>query len=141
MEEWSQNRFLRIFVLMVMAGIVFGLFYRAYNWPAGQSPPPPETAYLDDPPKKKLSPIKENQVTLLRGRPVTVSKKKLVYHGLDNGRIHIAVYILELDPEVPYHHRIPVKEAKKGFRLGGQQFFLDAYGKHRIRLGIEEQPH
>lgn len=139
MEEWSKNRFFSIFVLLVMAGIVVGLFYRAYNWPAGQGPRPPETAYLDDPPKKKLSPIKGNRVTLLRGRPVTAWKKKLVYHGLDNDRIHIAVYILELDPEVPYHHKIPVKEAKKGFRLGGQKFFLAAYGKHRVQLEFEEK--
>jgi len=138
MEEWSKNRFFSIFVLLVMAGIVFGLFYRAYNWPAGQSMRPPETTSKDASSKKTLSPIKDNRVTLLRGRPVTEWKKKLVYHGLENDRIHIAVYILELDPEVPYHHKIPVKEAKKGFRLGGQKFFLAAYGKHRIKLQFED---
>ncbi|CAB5111987.1 hypothetical protein D3OALGA1CA_2080 [Olavius algarvensis associated proteobacterium Delta 3] len=137
MEEWSQNRYLRIFVLVVMAGIVFGVFYRAYNWPAGQSMRPPDGTYKDASPKKTLSPIKNNTLTLLRGRPVTVWKKKLVYHGLESDRIHIAVYILELDPEVPYHHRIPVRDAKKGIRLGGQAFDLVGYGKNRIQLGIK----
>jgi len=138
-EEWSKNRFLNIFVLIVMAGIVVGLFYRAYKWPVGQSgvhPPEKKTKTVST--SKARSPIQGHRVTLLRGRPVTAWKNKLVYHGLDNGRIHIAVYILDLDPEVPYHHKIPIKEAKKGFRLGGQKFQLEAYGKHRIRLAAPD---
>jgi len=139
MEEWSKNRWLNIFVLVVMAGIVVGLFYRAYKWPISMSGVHPSdkksTAVATS---KKPSPIQDNRVVLLRGRPVTAWKKKLVYHGLENDRIHIAVYILELDPEVPYHHKIPVKKAKKGFRLGGQKFHLESYGKHRIRLAVPD---
>ena len=137
MEKSIKSRLFGIFVLLAVVALVTGVFYSAFHWPAGQSFRTGQEEPADPSAGNALSPVKNNILTLFSGRPVTLWKKKLVYHGMENGRVHIAVYILELDPEVAYHHRIPVKTAKRGFRLGGQKFTLESHGKHRIRLGIQ----
>ena len=44
------------------------------------------------------------------------------------------VIILELDPETAYHHSILESEAKRGLKLGGQDFELISAGETKLRL-------
>jgi hypothetical protein len=44
------------------------------------------------------------------------------------------VVVLELDPNAFYRYRIPIKAAKKGFRLVGQNFKLISAHKSAIQL-------
>jgi len=44
------------------------------------------------------------------------------------------VAILELDPNAYYRYRIPIKAAKKGFRLAGQNLRLISARKSAIQL-------
>jgi hypothetical protein len=44
------------------------------------------------------------------------------------------VAILELDPKAFYRYRFPIHDAKKGFRLVGQNFRLISARKSAIQL-------
>jgi len=88
-----------------------------------------------DAPKKALSnPLKE-KIMLVLDRDIKIGKSKVVYRGLDgNAKFKMDVVILELDPNAFYRYRIPIKAAKKGFRLVGQNFKLISARKSAIQL-------
>jgi hypothetical protein len=135
MDRVFKHRWQTILFFTVLAVLFLGIFYGAIHGPwdprfrrrmnermgTVQTSPPP-------------SPIQGDHITLARGQPLTVGKSRFVFHGIEKRQIHIAVYLLELDPEVAYHHLIPIKAAKKGLRLGGQGYVLTSYGKNRIKL-------
>ena len=85
--------------------------------------------------KEALSnPFKEKIMVLL-DRDVKIGKSKIVYRGLDgNAKFKMDVVVLELDPNSFYRYRIPIKAAKKGFRLVGQNFRLISARKSAIQL-------
>ena len=59
----------------------------------------------------------------------------MIYRGLDgNANFRMDIAILELDPNSFYRYRIPIKTAKKGFRLAGQDFRLISVRKTAIQL-------
>lgn len=93
---------------------------------------------IKTPKEEPLPAIHGGIVTLTAEQPVRVGKNKLIYFGLDKHAILMAVYVLELDPEFAYHYRIPIKEAQKGVRLGGQNFVLLSHGKNRIQLALTD---
>jgi hypothetical protein len=69
------------------------------------------------PPKEKLEIHIDNEQLL--------GKSKIIYRGLeDNSLITMDVVILELDPHAYYRYRIPIDDARKGFRLAGHKFRL-----------------
>jgi hypothetical protein len=49
-------------------------------------------------------------------------------------KIRIDVLIPKLDPDYAYPHLIPVKEAKRGFRLSDENFLLISAGRYRVKL-------
>jgi hypothetical protein len=85
--------------------------------------------------KEALSnPLKE-KIMLVLDRDTKFGKSKIVYRGLDgNANFRMDVAILELDPNAFYRYRIPIKAAKKGFRLVGQNFRLISARKSAIQL-------
>ena len=85
--------------------------------------------------KKALSdPIKE-KILLVINQDIKIGKSKIVYRGLEgNAKLKMDVVILELDPNAFYRYRIPIKVAKKGFRLVGQNFRLILARKSAIQL-------
>ena len=85
--------------------------------------------------KEALSiPIKE-KITLMLDRDIKIGKSKIVYRGLDgNAKFKMDVVVLELDPNAFYRYRIPIKAAKKEFRLAGQNFRLISARKSAIQL-------
>ena len=79
-------------------------------------------------------PADPDNLLLVRGRKVRLEGLRLIFYALENGRVHLAVTVLEMDPQVAYHHRIPLREARRGFRAGGRDFVLLAANRSRIRL-------
>ena len=134
MDRIFKHKWQTILFFTVIAALFGGIFYGAYHGPWD----PRFKRRLDERmgtvKVARPSPIQKDKITLDRGQPLTVGKNKFVFHGIDRNQIHIAVYLLELDPEVPYHHRIEIKSARKGVRLGGQNFRLVSSGKNRIKL-------
>ena len=72
---------------------------------------------------------------ILIDRDAEIGKSKIYYRGLDgNSNFKVDVVILELDPNAFYRYRIPIEDAKKGFRLVGQNFKLISARKSAIQL-------
>ena len=68
-------------------------------------------------------------------RDIKIGKSKIVYRGLDgNAKFKMDVVVLELDPNAFYRYRIPIKAAKKEFRLAGQNFRLISARKSAIQI-------
>ena len=80
------------------------------------------------------TPLKE-KIMLMLDRDIIFGKSKIVYRGLDGkAKFRMDVAVLELDPNAFYRYRIPIKSAKKGFRLVGQNFRLISARKSAIQL-------
>jgi len=75
-----------------------------------------------------------HRVVLIRDRQVVLPKLKLVYRGVENGRLFIEATLLELDPDVTYPHRIDPNRTTREFRMGESWFRLDSWNRSRVRL-------
>jgi len=85
--------------------------------------------------EKALSePVKE-KVLLSLNQEKKFEKSKIIYRGLaGNSAFKIDVVIPEFDPNAYYRYRINIENAKKGFRLGGQNFKLISARKSAIQI-------
>ena len=80
------------------------------------------------------NPLKE-KIMLVIDRDRKIGKSKIVYRGLDgNAKFSLDIAIIDLDPHAYYRYRIPINDAKKGFRLVGQKFKLISARKSTIQL-------
>ena len=129
MEETHKNRWLTVSYIALIAVFFSGFIYAAFVGSKDAA-----NRRLENTDARFQSRTEGAHIVLSLGREQIVGRNKLVYHGLKDGRIHIAVYIADLDPKVAYHHLISVEEARKGLRLGGQTFILISAGKSIARL-------
>ncbi len=136
MEGISKRRYQSVLLFSVLAVLVIGIFYGAYRGPWDKSFRNRMEQRFGTFQKELSSRMQNDKMTLICGQPLSTEKLKLIYHGLEKGRLKMAIYILELDPESAYHYQLPIKEAKKGFRIGGQNFVLESYGKNQIQLRL-----
>lgn len=109
--------------------VAFGPRDPAFNWASSPAISNPGGNAGIDP---------DGRILLKRGQPVDFKKLKLVYRGLQDGKIRIDVYILELDPTVPYVHLLSKDEGRKGVRLGGRSFRLDSFSRGTVALRTGE---
>ena len=85
--------------------------------------------------KEAFSPPLKEKIMLVLDRAAKFGKSKIVYRGLDGkAKFRMDVAVLELDPNSFYQYRIPINDAKKGFRLAGQYFRLISARKSAIQL-------
>lgn len=91
--------------------------------------------YQRDVRERALSgPVKE-KVLLSLNQEKKFEKSKIVYRGLEGSlAFKIDVVIPELDPNAYYRYRIHIEDAKKGFRLGGQNFKLISARKSAVQI-------
>ena len=91
--------------------------------------------YQRDVRERALSgPVKE-KVLLSLNQEKKFEKSKIVYRGLEgSSAFKIDVVIPELDPNAYYRYRIHIEDAKKGFRLGGQNFKLISARKSAVQI-------
>ena len=96
---------------------------------------PWRNTYQRDVPERALSgPVKE-KVLLSLNQEKNFEKSKIVYRGLEgSSAFKIDVVIPEFDPNTYYRYRIHIKNAKKGFRLGGQNFKLISARKSAVQI-------
>lgn len=141
MDETSKRRLKGILLFCVLGLLLIGIFYGAYHGPWD----PRLRSYVHEgPPKATVSkpmpppvPVQDGTITLRRGRRVTFGKRTFIYQGAKDKQIRLAVYVLDLDPQVAYHHRIPLQEAKRGFRVAGHSYHLISQSRSSLRLGLE----
>jgi len=129
MEETQKNRWLAVSYVALIAVFIIGFIYAAYVGSRDA-----RDRLLENTGAPLQSRTDGVDIILSLDREQKVGRNKLVYHGLKEGRIHIAVFIADLDPEVAYHHTITLKDARKGIRLGGQPFVLISASKSTVRL-------
>lgn len=86
---------------------------------------------------KKASRILQDKVFLLKGSSLTVNNTRLVYKGLHDKHIILEYYLLELDPDCPYHSTIPRADTARGIRMGDGLFHLVSVGRNALTLQMD----
>jgi hypothetical protein len=77
----------------------------------------------------------EEKITLPIDHEKIIGGAKIVYRGLaGNSKFKIDVVILDLDPHAYYGYRLTINDARKGFRLAGNQFKLVSVRKTAIQI-------
>jgi hypothetical protein len=135
MEETRKRRWLIILFFTVIAGLFIGFIYSAI------------TGRVDPRYRRRLensvTRFNERQqqkapdtinITLNVGQQIQVGKNKIAFKALENGMLHLELFILELDPEAGYPHTIPVKDARRGIELGDHRYVLKSASKSQIKL-------
>ena len=134
MEENRNRRWLIIGFFLLIGLLFVGFIYTAVVGPRSmQSQQRLESAVSNYENKMRIR-SDEKTVILSLGQVISVGKIKMIYRGLEGDRINVDVIIPELDPETAYHHSIHETEAKKGLKLGGQDFEVISAGETKLRL-------
>lgn len=81
-----------------------------------------------------VTPPEDGPYPLLIDKEQTVGNLKITYRGLESKTLLLDLVILELDKDYAYHRRIPIKDAKSGFRLSDQAFYTQYIGPTKIDL-------
>jgi hypothetical protein len=71
---------------------------------------------------------------------VSVGKIKLIYRGRADRMLTIGVIINDLDPEMEYRHRISLRQAEEGVRLGDVPFMVLSSSASKLKLQRKRQP-
>jgi len=82
------------------------------------------------------SKIFDNRIVLRKDKSITLNKSRLIFKGVTDKRIHLDVYLLELDPEHAYPHYISKTDTNKTIRLGDSTFQLLKVSKSVLQLKI-----
>lgn len=77
-----------------------------------------------------------DRLVLKRDERVDVGRTSLVYKGLENGKIVVDLYLLELDPKQGYLKMIDEDEAEKDFLLGPVTYRLVSVNNTYLALKI-----
>jgi hypothetical protein len=80
--------------------------------------------------------IFDKRIVLRKNKSITVNKNRLVFKGFKDKKIHLDVYLLELDPEYVYPHYISKTDTNKRIRLGDSTFQLLKVSKGVLQLKI-----
>lgn len=79
----------------------------------------------------------EEKIILPLNQEKIIGRAKIVYRGLAaNSKFKIDVVILDLDPYAYYGYRLSINDARKGFRLAGNDFKLISARKNAIKIRI-----
>ena len=133
MERTDRHRWPSI-LYFTIAALIFSSFM--YYLAIGATNPtrqraPSATGYTKTPYEiTKLG----NKIILHADTLTKFGKTKLKYRGVDSDYLLIDVYILDLDPQYGYAYKIPIKSARKNFRLYEHTFTLVSQNKSKVSL-------
>ncbi|WP_300458683.1 hypothetical protein [Desulfobacula sp.] len=83
------------------------------------------------------SKITADQVLLVKNEKIIIHRTGLVFKGLTNQQIQIDLYLLDLDPEVPYSLNFSRKSLVEGIRLGHGMYRLLSVKDTLLKLKIQ----
>ena len=75
---------------------------------------------------------------LLKDSSVVINKSKMVFRGIKDKKIHIDLYLLELDPESAYAHHISRDDASEVLRLGDMDFEFISANRNVLKLKMKD---
>ena len=127
----KKKRYLTTFFFFFPSSLVLAyfVFYLAAFTPANSNIGP---AYGFTP--ARIVPSSPDKVVLVKGQSQTIGKIEMTYRGLDAGSVLIDITLLELDPQYPYHRKIPRAVARQGFWLAQQHYRVVSAGRSRLKL-------
>lgn len=119
--------------LAVAMGTVVTLYYRASTggW-EGRREEHQRRADAAQPIRRTT--VMADRLVLIKDEPATMGRTRLIYRGIADGRIHIDVYLLDLDPDYPYARHVSKAEARRGIRLGDRNYRMDAASRKSLVL-------
>ena len=127
------SSFFLVIALMTFAALIYRVFTANHDARLLEYRRRAEAA---QPPRKSM--VTADQVILMTGEAVTVNRTRLVYQGVQDGTIHLDLYLLDLDSKYPYPKQIPKSAAREGFRLGSGQYQLLTANRKALTLKILE---
>ena len=67
---------------------------------------------------------KAEHIVLLKGERREIGRAAIIFKGLEKKTILFDLYLLDLDPQQPYEKKITKADAKEGFYLGNDHYFM-----------------
>jgi hypothetical protein len=133
MENEQKRKWLSI-LFFSLSGIVFGT--SLYLITAGATPSPENMTMTVATAGNALTYADEPRVTITLKRDTRqrLGKLDIIYRGVKNRKIHLDVFVLDLDPQYAYRHAIALKQASDGFRVGGVKFELLSARDSRAKI-------
>ncbi len=83
-----------------------------------------------------LPPLPLDQLILERDEKIMIDKTGLVFKGLSHGTIHIELYLLEFDPDMPYPKKFTKETARDGIWIDNVRLELVKVKENRLHLKI-----
>lgn len=83
------------------------------------------------------SKVKADQVLLLKNEKLIIHRTAIVFKGLNGKKATIDLYLLDLDPEIPYTLNFSQTEMDEGIRLGNAMYRLISVKDKVLRLKIQ----
>ena len=80
--------------------------------------------------------ILDRRIVLKKDKGIFINQSRLVFKGFKDEKIHLDLYLLELDPDAAYPHYISKADARRGIRLGDSRFQLLKVSKGTLQLKI-----
>jgi hypothetical protein len=125
-----KQKWLTIFFFFLVGYLFVYLLYMITSRHTEQAfrrdlPPRPDT--------QRAKPIQDKGL-FLKDQPHITGRLKIIYRGHTAGDILIDLILMDLDADYAYPRRIPINEAKRGFRLSDSRFKLVSVDADYIRL-------
>jgi hypothetical protein len=86
----------------------------------------------------RKSMVLADRAIMMKDEAVTINRTRLVFRGLQDGDIHLDLYLLDLDPQYPYLKKIPRRDARKGFRLGVGKYQMLTVNSRVLTLAYDQ---
>lgn len=73
-------------------------------------------------------------ITLKRDTRQRMGKLDIIYRGVEDRKLRLDVFVLDLDPDYAYRHAIALDKANRGFRIGGVRMELRSAWDSRAKI-------
>lgn len=87
--------------------------------------------------KKPARQLPSGQVILQKGEKQVINETCLVFKGFSQGNVNLDLYIIELDPEIPYPLSFTKESLKNGVWLSNSHYKLVSVKKNRLHLKVQ----
>ncbi|WP_022665499.1 hypothetical protein [Desulfospira joergensenii] len=85
--------------------------------------------------------VSKERVLLAKDNKIIIDRTCIVFKNLKKDMVEIDLYLLELDPDVPYSLTFLKKDMNKGIRLGNNRFRLISVNEKKLKLKRLESYH
>lgn len=78
--------------------------------------------------------LQNEKIHLVKDLPVTVQGIEMTYRGRSSGALLIDLVLLDLDRDYVYSRKIPIEEARRGFRISNRLFTVTSIDAGKLKL-------